>query len=137
VTEAERVVLLKAAPLVQERMQLLGEAPGMLGFLFTDAASLTYEDDALATLTDVAPAVLQASIASLEPLETWQTAEIEEALRAALIENLGLKPRNAFGALRVAASGRRVSPPLFESFEILGKQETLARLAKLDAHLAG
>ncbi|GAA4157265.1 glutamate--tRNA ligase [Gryllotalpicola daejeonensis] len=137
VTEAERVVLLKAAPLVQERMQLLGEAPGMLGFLFTDAASLTYEDDALATLTDVAPAVLQASIAALEPLETWQTAEIEEALRAALIENLGLKPRNAFGALRVAASGRRVSPPLFESFEILGKQETLARLAKLDAHLAG
>jgi glutamyl-tRNA synthetase len=137
VTEAERAVLLTAAPLVQERVQLLGETPGMLGFLFTDAASLTYDDDALATLTDVAPAVLEASIAALEPLDEWATAPIEEALRAALIENLGLKPRVAFGPLRVAASGRRVSPPLFESFEILGKGETLARLRKLDERLAG
>jgi glutamyl-tRNA synthetase len=137
VSEAERTVLLKAAPLVQERVQLLGETPGMLGFLFTDTASLTYDDDALATLTDVAPAVLQASITALEPLDEWATAPIEEALRAALIENLGLKPRVAFGPLRVAASGRRVSPPLFESFEILGKGETLARLRKLDERLAG
>ena len=57
-------------------------------------------------------------------------------LQTALIERLELKPRLAFGPLRVAASGRRVSPPLFESFELLGRDETLARLKKLVAYLA-
>ncbi|MCL2794309.1 MAG: glutamate--tRNA ligase [Microbacteriaceae bacterium] len=134
-TEAQRAVLLQAAPLVQERMQLLGEAPGMLGFLFTSAEALQYDDDALQALTDDAKPVLAASQAALAALGEWGTAAIEEALRTALIDGLGLKPRNAFGALRVAASGRRVSPPLFESFEILGRDETLARLAKLAARL--
>jgi glutamyl-tRNA synthetase len=137
VTDAQRAVLAQAAPLVQERVQLLGEAPGMLGFLFTDAAGLAYEDDALATLTDASAEVLRAALAALQPLESWTTEAIEGALRAALIDGLVLKPRNAFGPLRVAASGRRISPPLFESFEILGKDETLARLAKLDERLAG
>ena len=61
--------------------------------------------------------------------------QIQAALQLALIDGLGLKPRVAFGALRVAASGRRVSPPLFESFELLGRDETLARLNKLVGHL--
>ncbi|AYG02244.1 glutamate--tRNA ligase [Gryllotalpicola protaetiae] len=136
VTDAEREVLLQAAPLVQERVQLLGETPGMFGFLFTTADELSYEDDALATLNDVAPSILEASLGALAPLDEWTTAAIEEALRAELIENLGLKPRVAFGPLRVAASGRRISPPLFESFEILGKGESLARLRKLNDRLA-
>jgi len=136
VTDAEREVLRQAAPLVQERVQLLGETPAMLGFLFTTSDALLYEDDALATLTDASAEVLRASIAALELLEEWAAAPIEAALRAALIDGLGLKPRNAFGPLRVAASGRRVSPPLFESFEILGKEESLARLRKLDERLA-
>ena len=51
----------------------------------------------------------------------WSTAAIEEALRAALVEGLGLKPRNAFGPVRVAVTGRRISPPLFESLELLGR----------------
>ena len=58
----------------------------------------------------------------------WATPKIEAALNEALIENLGLKPRVAFGALRVGISGEAVSPPLFESMELLGKQSTLARL---------
>ena len=61
-------------------------------------------------------------------LGDWTTAAIEEALRAALVEGLGLKPRNAFGPVRVAVTGRRVSPPLFESMELLGREESLARL---------
>jgi glutamyl-tRNA synthetase len=64
----------------------------------------------------------------------WEHDGIEVTLRAALIEMLGLKPRVAFGPLRVAVSGRRVSPPLFESLEILGKAETLARLRRLRQH---
>jgi len=136
-TDAQRTVLDQAAPLVQERVQLLGEAPGMLGFLFTDSASLTVEDDARASLPDNAGEVLAASIGSLEVVREseWTHDAIESALRDALVEALGLKPRVAFGPLRVAVSGRRVSPPLFESMEILGKAESIARLDALSASL--
>jgi glutamyl-tRNA synthetase len=138
-TEAQRSVLAQAAPLVQERVQLLGEAPGMLGFLFTDSASLTVEDDARASLPANAGEVLAASIGALEvvPEAEWTHDAIEAALRDALVEALGLKPRVAFGPLRVAVSGRRVSPPLFESMEILGKAESIARLDALSASLSG
>ena len=130
--EQERVLEL-AAPLVQERMQLLGEAPGMLGFLFTADDDLVVEDDALASLKGDPTEVLQASTTALEGVEDWRTEPIEAALRTALIDGLGLKPRVAFGPLRVAVSGRRISPPLFESMEILGKDSTLARLRALAA----
>jgi glutamyl-tRNA synthetase len=130
--EQERVLEL-AAPLVQERMQLLGEAPGMLGFLFTADADLVVEDDALASLKGDPSEVLQASLSALEGVEDWRTESIEAALRTALIDGLGLKPRVAFGPLRVGVSGRRISPPLFESMEILGKDSTLARLRALAA----
>lgn len=130
-TPDELEVLRQAAPLVQERMQLLGEAPGLLAFLFTADDELVVEDDALGTLKADAGDVLRASIAALEPLDDWTTASIEGALRAALIDGLGLKPRLAFGPLRVAVSGRRISPPLFESMEILGKESTITRLRRL------
>jgi glutamyl-tRNA synthetase len=128
--EQERVLEL-AAPLVQERMQLLSEAPAMLGFLFTSDDDLVVEDDALGSLKGDPAPVLQAGITALEQLDDWSTAAIEQSLRTALIDGLGLKPRVAFGPLRVAVSGRRISPPLFESMEILGKQSTLARLRAL------
>jgi glutamyl-tRNA synthetase len=66
---------------------------------------------------------------ALDALARWDTASIEEALRASLVDGLGLKPRNAFGPVRVAITGRRVSPPLFESMELLGRERSLARLA--------
>ena len=66
---------------------------------------------------------------ALAEIPTWDTASIDEALREALVEGLGLKPRNAFGPVRVAITGRRVSPPLFESLELLGRERSLARLA--------
>ena len=135
--DAQRAVLQAAAPLVQERVQLLGETPGMLGFLFTDAQSLTIEQDARASLPADSGEVLAASLGALGdiPEAEWTHEAIESALRDALIEALGLKPRVAFGPLRVAVSGRRVSPPLFESMEILGKAETIARLDALSASL--
>ncbi|ROR32925.1 glutamyl-tRNA synthetase [Curtobacterium sp. JUb34] len=132
-TAEQLEVLTKAAPLVQERMQLLGEAPAMLGFLFTADADLVVEDDALASLKGDTAAVLTAGIAALERLDDWRTETIEAALRTALIDDLGLKPRIAFGPLRVGVSGRRISPPLFESMEILGKESTLTRLRALAA----
>ncbi len=139
VSEHDAAILSEAAPLVQERVQLLGETPGMLGFLFTDAALLVVEDDARASLPANAGEILAASLGALELVREaeWTHETIESALRDALIEGLGLKPRVAFGPLRVAISGRRVSPPLFESMQILGKGETLARLDRLSAALAG
>ncbi|HLT66856.1 MAG TPA: glutamate--tRNA ligase, partial [Microbacterium sp.] len=130
----EQLALLKAAaPLVKERMQLLGEAPGMLGFLFTD--ELEYEEDAVAKLSDDAPRVLEASAEALRGLESFDTESIQNALSAALIDGLELKPRVAYASPRVAISGRRVSPPLFESMELLGKERTVERLEALKARL--
>jgi glutamyl-tRNA synthetase len=77
--------------------------------------------------------VLASSRRALEDLRQWDTTAIEAALRSALIDGLGLKPRVAFGAVRVAVSGRRVSPPLFESIELLGKQVSLDRLERAES----
>ena len=132
-TDEDRALLRLATPLVQERMQLLGEAPALLGFLFVADDTIEYELDAMPG--DEAPQVLDAAIAALGPVKVWEHDEIEAALRASLIEELGLKPRLAFGALRTALSGKRISPPLFESMELLGKESTLARLERLRARL--
>ncbi|KQZ08646.1 glutamate--tRNA ligase [Agromyces sp. Root1464] len=138
ITPAQEAVLAEGAPLIQERIALLGEAPGMLGFLFTDAAGLEFDESAVGALTDDAPAVLVAARDALDrlPAEEWTHGQIEEALRGALIDGLGLKPRVAFGAVRTALSGRRISPPLFESMQILGKVDSLERIDRLTALLA-
>ena len=67
-------------------------------------------------------------IETLEGVAEWKTEAIEAALSKALIEDLGLKPRKAYGALRVGTTGAAVSPPLFESMELLGRESTLKRL---------
>ncbi|MEL0149668.1 MAG: glutamate--tRNA ligase [Pontimonas sp.] len=131
VTDSERSTLAEILPYVQERVALLGEVPGMIGFLFTSDEALTIEDDARKTLGDRSADVLDAAVAVLDGLDEWTTAALEDALRGALVEGLEVSPRHAFGPLRVAISGRRVSPPLFESMEVLGRESTLHRLAAL------
>ena len=135
---AQLATVQAAVPLVQSRVTVLSEVVGMMGFLFTSAEALEYQDDALKSLGPDAASTLEASISALEQIgeQNWFTETIQGVLQTALIERLELKPRLAFGPLRVAASGRRVSPPLFESFELLGRDETLARLKKLVAYLA-
>lgn len=135
-TAREAELIEASAPLVQERIPLLGDVPGMLGFLFVD--EVTYEDDALAGLPDNANEVLVASVGALElvPESEFRAAAIQEAMNSALVEGLGLKPRVAFAPPRVALTGRRVSPPLFESMEMLGKAESIRRLGALVAHRA-
>ena len=130
VTPAQRTLLESAAPLVSERMVTLGEVVDMIGFLFVDGADFVRDPADAAKLleTDDGRQVVQAAHEALAALPEWTTEAIDEALRAALIERLGLKPRNAFGAVRVAVTGRRISPPLFESLELLGRERSLARL---------
>ncbi|MDF2491818.1 MAG: glutamate--tRNA ligase [Microbacterium sp.] len=130
-TDQQQALISAAAPLVQERVQLLGEVPGLVGFLFRD--EVVYDEDALKGLPANAGEVLVASVGALElvPESEFAAARIQSALQAALIDGLGLKPRVAYGPLRVAASGRRISPPLFESLELLGKTESIRRLDAL------
>ena len=135
-TPRENEILDQAAPLVQERMNLLGETEGLLGFLFRSDGEIVVAEDAAKQLKESAPQVLDAALAALEPLEDFTAAAIETALREAIVDGLGIKPRLAFGPVRTAVSGQRISPPLFESLEILGRQSTLARLTALRARLA-
>jgi glutamyl-tRNA synthetase len=127
-TAPQLEILTKAAPLIQERITVLGEASGMLGFLFTDSSKITIEEDALKGMPENAKAIVAAAVSAISGLSDFTTDALQEALNKVLVEDMGEKPKNAFGPLRTAISGRRVSPPLFESMEILGKAETLARL---------
>jgi len=132
-TPSEKAVLREAAPLVQERVTVLGEVRGLLEFFFQADDEIVYDADALPANADEARLVLAAAYAALEPLDDFSTEEIEAALRVSLTNSpqeggAGLKPRIAFGPLRTALSGKRISPPLFESMQILDKESTLARL---------
>ncbi|MCZ2403085.1 glutamate--tRNA ligase [Paenarthrobacter sp. Z7-10] len=127
-TERQEAILTEAAPLVQERITLLGEAPEMLGFLFKADDGVDVADDARKGLPENLPDVLDAALAALEPVQDWTAENIQAALRTALVDDMGLKPRLAFGPVRAAVSGRRISPPLFESMVILGRESSLARL---------
>jgi glutamyl-tRNA synthetase len=129
VSSAELDILTKAAPLIQERIVVLSEAVPMLAFLFVTSEAIVIEDDAKAGLPENSREITEAAISALEGLTSFETDKIQEALNQKLIEEMAQKPRNAFGPLRTAISGKRISPPLFESMEILGKAETLARLS--------
>jgi glutamyl-tRNA synthetase len=124
VHDSDAQLLELAMPLVAERMNKLTEAPPMLGFLFADEESFTRTDE----IDEAGRDVVRAAYDALDALDVWGTAAIEAALRQALVEDLGLKPRNAFGPVRIAVTGSRVSPPLFESLELLGRDRSLARL---------
>jgi glutamyl-tRNA synthetase len=106
-----------AAPLVQEKITKLGEFPAFAGFLFHDVE----------TDVDGDGNVVAAARDALAELEPFTAESIETALRAVL-EGLGLKPRQGFQPIRIAVTGSKVSPGLFESIELLGRETTLARL---------
>ncbi|QRP71592.1 glutamate--tRNA ligase [Corynebacterium glucuronolyticum] len=123
-----------AATLVQTRIKTLSEAYGLLKFLVIDEDEFTLDEKAARkNLKNDAVQALAESLAALEPLEEWTTENIEKALSTRLIDELELKPRKAYGAIRVATSGEAVSPPLFESLELLGKERTLGRIKKAQA----
>jgi glutamyl-tRNA synthetase len=131
--DEERLVT-AAAPLIQERLTRLAESVDLVAFLFVREGAFTLDPEAAARVltTDAGP-VLSAAYDALAALATWDRTVIERALREALVEKLGRKPKHAFGPVRVAVTGRRVSPPLFESLELLGRERSLARLSSAQA----
>jgi glutamyl-tRNA synthetase len=113
-------------------MSVLREAREMLGFIVDDEFAIDPAAGEKFLGVEQRP-TLQAARDAIAGLDEWSAAAIEAALRHALVDGLGLKPKHAFGPVRVAVTGRTVSPPLFESIELLGKVEALVRL---DAALA-
>jgi glutamyl-tRNA synthetase len=110
----------RAAPIVQEKIECFGLFPDFAGFLFLDV-----EPDR--SLLDGRAPVVEAARQALEGVEPFEAAKIETALRR-LAEELELSPRKAFEPIRIAVTGSTISPGLFESIELIGKDETLKRL---------
>ncbi|MGC4110911.1 MAG: glutamate--tRNA ligase [Nocardioides sp.] len=137
-SEADRATLVQLAELVGTRIVVLADAAPLIRPFFVADGDLEIADDARAQLGEEAGGVLEAAYTALKALSSrgeWNAAAIEATLREALVEGLGIKARLAFGPLRTAVSGQRISPPLFESMEILGPDSTLARLTNLRATL--
>ena len=125
----------EAAGLVQTRIVVLGDAWDLLKFLDNGSFALD-EKSAGKELRADAVAVLDAAVVALDAVGEWTTVGIEAALKTALLEQLELKPRKAFGPIRVAVTGASVSPPLFESLELLGRARSLQRLRAGRDHAA-
>ena len=126
----------EAARLAQTRIVVLGDGWELLKFLDDDA----YDIDEKAAGKELGPdagAVLDASLAALDGVGDWSVENIETALKTTLIDEMGLKPRKAFAPIRVAATGSSVSPPLFESLELLGRDRSLNRLQQARNRVAG
>ncbi len=126
--EAGRRLLVGATPLIQERLVLLSEARAKLAFLFAEDRDIKAPVEVIGKLRDDAAEVLDASIAALEGLEAFESDAIQAVLRARLVDEMGIKPKFAFAPVRVGITGSNVSPPLFESMELLGRDSSLARL---------
>ena len=130
------------AALIQTRIGTLAESVPLVAPFFVADDELVVGDDARSGLADNAGEVLDAALGALDPIDDtgkgvlgsesdWNAAGIESTLREAIVDGMGIKARFAFGPLRAAVSGARISPPLFESMEILGKHSTLQRLQRL------
>ncbi|GAA2779206.1 glutamate--tRNA ligase [Saccharopolyspora taberi] len=127
-TEAQLEIVRAAAPLVQERLIVLSDAVGMMRFLFAGDDFQPDPASAEKALGEDARPVLEAAVAALDALPEWRTEAIESALKESVVDGLGIKPRKAFAPVRVAVTGRTVSPPLYESMELLGREVSLRRL---------
>jgi glutamyl-tRNA synthetase len=126
--DADPALLARAAPLVVERVTRLDEVAGMVGFLLTDPVELD-QAAAAKVLNEEGRGFLVDAAKRLETVEPWTAAAVEATLRG-LQEERELKPKTAFQPVRLAVTGRLVSPPLFESMELLGKARSLARLER-------
>lgn len=126
----------EAAELVQTRIVVLSDAWGLLKFLLAPADEFTVDPASAAKHlgADAAP-VLDATVSAVEGAPEWTAEALESALKVALIDEMELKPRKAFAPVRVAVTGSHISPPLYESMVLLGRELTLARLRSARASI--
>ena len=128
-TSEQSEMILKATPLVQERLEKLSQAQGMLSFLLVEEKDFKVNhEDAESALTHENIPVLEEAIKIIEAIDEFKTEKLHDEFNKVIVQQMGLKPRVAFTAIRVAVTGRKVSPPLFESMELLGKEKVLSRI---------
>ncbi|MDR0782866.1 MAG: glutamate--tRNA ligase, partial [Propionibacteriaceae bacterium] len=127
-TERDRVIIRASTPLISPRLTLLSQALDKVRFLLVADDSLAIDAEAQAKVAPDVAVVIPAAIAALENLDPFTTEAIHQKLESCLVDDLGLSRKTAYAAVRVAISGLAVSPPLFESMEILGRDSCLARL---------
>ncbi len=132
--DEQLAVLRQAVPIIQERLVLLKDALPQLDYLLESDANLVIEPTTVSELPDNAAEILDAAIEVAGSVE-FDAASIQAGLREKIVDGMGIKPKFAFGPVRIAISGRKVSPPLFESMEILGRESSLTRLRSLRAQL--
>ena len=126
-TDQEVALVRKALPIIQERIARMKEVVPMLGFFFVD--KVNFDESAIESLNqDATRHVIERALADIQEITSWNRDAIEAKLRSSLIDGLGLKPRLAFGPVRIAITGSHISPPLFESMELLGQERSIARL---------
>ena len=126
-TQDELALVAQTLPLIQERIATLADVTAMVKFLFVK--NFEVEPESAPKIADEqSQIVLKRALEVLTAVTDWSHSSLEEALRAALIDEMALKPRIAFSALRIAITGSHISPPLFESMELLGRDASLARV---------
>lgn len=142
--ERTQQVLSQAAPLAQTRMQVLSQASSLLGFLFVPSEQVEYQDKPLRKLKENAAEVLQAAIEVVSALPPGEVGVentigdpqfVKDQMSERIVEGMGIKPRIAFQPLFVALTGSNVSIPVFDSIGILGREETIKRLQRLQETL--
>jgi len=126
-SDAEIAVVKSALPIIQERIARMNEVTAMLKFLFVEKVTFDAESSSKVG-EEPSQHVIKRALEVLQPLGEWKHDLIEAELRKALLDEMGLKPRVAFGPVRIAVTGSHISPPLFESMELLGKERSIARL---------
>lgn len=128
--QVDTSILAKAIPIIQTRMTTLDEGPELAGFLFKDEVSVPPEMMVGKNMTPADSATaLKKAVSILEVLPEFTAASAEEPMRA-VAEELGLKAGQLFGILRNVVTGQEISPPLFESMELVGREKVLARIKK-------
>ena len=127
--EIDLAILEKIAPLVRERIKKLGEFEGLAGFFFNDVAWTKEELTGRGESAGSAAEKLRGAVSRFEKEDGWTAGRLEEEIRG-LAQEKGWEAPALFMLLRVAATGQKVSPPLFESMEVLGKDKTVQRIKR-------
>ncbi len=127
--QGNKEIIASLLPIIQERIVTLNEIPAMANFLFVEQVEIEEESKEMMSKVETKE-ILQAALNQIKPLNTWDKENLENVLRGELIENRGLKPRIAFAPIRIAVTGSHISPPLFESMVLLGKDRCISRISK-------
>jgi len=134
ISNVDRDKIKEIVPIIQERIKLLSDVVPLTDFLFKEKIEIEEKSLKDAKKIENKGKIINLAISKLNSLKDFSREGIEKALREVLDE-LSVKAGKAFMLIRIAISGKKVSPPLFESIYILGKDRTIQRLTEFKKYL--